>query len=498
MKHQLIRALALLITSWCVVASTYAASTQEAAHQVQKPASAFDAAYVSVQQQLEDAVGELNTFRREVTDEKLPLNRKLAELEAELTRAREEFKTTARRLDSSTLALANLSGDIQKLTDQQRYLSGLLADYVRKFDASLHIAEIERFNAPLSAAQLAPDNANLTPLDVFRAQLGLVAASVGRLEEALGGVRYDGAAVDATGVVRQGSFVQVGPVVLFRAADGQTVGTVEERLGSQQPTVFPFSDPIDVADAANLVVTLRGRMPFDPTMGNAHKMEQTKETLVEHILKGGPVMWPILGLAAAALLVALYKWLHLASQRVPSKAKVAEVIAAVSLGEAALREKAAAIKGPVGRMLAVGVEHMREPRELIEEAMYETVLTTKQRLNGLLPFVAIAASSAPLLGLLGTVTGIINTFKRITVFGSGDVKSLSGGISEALITTEWGLIVAIPALLFHAFLSRKARGIVGGMESAAVSFVNELSRAQLDRAPAQRPAPERKPVPVKV
>jgi hypothetical protein len=72
------------------------------------------------------------------------------------------------------------------------------------------------------------------------------------------------------------------------------------------------------------------------------------------------------------------------------------------------------------------------------------------------------------------VTGIINTFKLITVFGSGDVKTLSGGISEALITTEFGLIVAIPSLLLHAFLSRKARRIVDGMEKAAVSMLNRI------------------------
>jgi biopolymer transport protein ExbB len=209
-------------------------------------------------------------------------------------------------------------------------------------------------------------------------------------------------------------------------------------------------------------------------------------------------MWPILALAAAALIVVFYKWAYLAMQRTPSKAQLDEVLAAVGQGDVnAVREKVANLRGPVGQMLAIGAEHIREPRELIEEAMYESVLTSKQKLLGMLPFVAISASSAPLLGLLGTVTGIINTFTRITVFGSGDVKSLSGGISEALITTEWGLIVAIPALLLHAFLTRKARGIIGQMESAAVAFVNELSRSKLEK-PASHKAPERKPTPAKV
>jgi hypothetical protein len=108
----------------------------------------------------------------------------------------------------------------------------------------------------------------------------------------------------------------------------------------------------------------------------------------------------------------------------------------------------------------------------------------------LLPFIAICAASAPLLGLLGTVTGIISTFKLITVFGSGDVKTLSGGISEALITTEFGLIVAIPSLLLHAFLSRKARGVIGQMETAAVAFVNQVSKSAGARAGTDAAADE--------
>jgi hypothetical protein len=141
-------------------------------------------------------------------------------------------------------------------------------------------------------------------------------------------------------------------------------------------------------------------------------------------------------------------------------------------------------------MLAAGVNHIRASRDLIEEVMYETVLTTKLRLQKMLPFIAICAASAPLLGLLGTVTGIIRTFKMITLFGSGDVKSLSGGISEALITTEFGLIVAIPALLIHAFLSRKARGVTAQMETVAISFANQVSKSDFGRGARAAPGEE--------
>jgi hypothetical protein len=114
------------------------------------------------------------------------------------------------------------------------------------------------------------------------------------------------------------------------------------------------------------------------------------------------------------------------------------------------------------------------------------VLGPKLRCTRWLPFVAIAASSAPLLGLLGTVTGIMNTFTLMTVFGTGDVKTLSSGISEALITTEYGLIVAIPSLLLHAFLSRKARGIQDEMEKAAIAFLNQVAKTSARRERRRR------------
>ena len=126
-------------------------------------------------------------------------------------------------------------------------------------------------------------------------------------------------------------------------------------------------------------------------------------------------------------------------------------------------------------MLVAATEHLREPKELIEEIMYEKVLATRLVVQRFLPFIAISAAAAPLLGLLGTVTGIIGTFKMITLFGTGDVKTLSGGISEALITTELGLVAAIPALLLHAFLSRKAKGITDRMEQAGLAFINQVS-----------------------
>lgn len=188
-------------------------------------------------------------------------------------------------------------------------------------------------------------------------------------------------------------------------------------------------------------------------------------------------MIPILVMAGLALLIALCKWVSLSMVGKPSRKQLARLYEAVRQRDhVTAQERARKLRGPAGAMLSAGADHLGESRELVEEVMYESVLTSKMKLQRLLPFIAICAASAPLLGLLGTVTGIINTFKMIEVFGSGDVQSLSGGISEALITTKFGLIVAIPSLLLHAFLSRKARGVIGHMESSAVAFVNQISK----------------------
>lgn len=452
--------------------------------QNQENQNAFTQASQSIQQQLEASVAELNQLREQAANKTIPLSRELNKLESELTDIRAEFQNTTRLLDSHTLDLSNLRTEMNTRQEESAYLSNLLSEYIRNFESRLHIAELQRYSKPLEVAKLAAENSGLPQHEIFQAQSNLLSVSIDRLNEALGGMKFEGTAVDDSGLVKQGNFMVLGPVALFRSDDGQVVGTAEQRLGSLEPAVIPFNNPVDAEAAAALfngsgVSGTGGAFPLDPTLGNAHKMAETEETLVEHIQKGGPVMYPIFALAAVCLLVSFYKWIGISLTRIPSRKKIKALLADVARrDQKAALEKTKKMRGPVGRMLSAGVEHLHEPRELMEEVMYEEVLKTRLKLERFLPFIAIGAAAAPLLGLLGTVTGIINTFKLITVFGSGDVKSLSGGISEALITTEYGLIVAIPSLLIHALLSRKARGVVNEMEKAAVALINENGKSE--------------------
>jgi biopolymer transport protein ExbB len=469
-----------------VLCSVVCSAVVYAQDTLDESSTAFGKAALSIQQKLESSVSELNALRERMAEETIPLSQKLSALESELAKTRLDYQQTTRMLDSRTLDLSNLRTEIKSRQEEASYVSNLLSEYIRNFESRLHISEIQRYAEPLETAKLALENSQLPKKEVFQAQADVVATSIDHYQEALGGTRFEGSAVDPSGLLKQGTFVVVGPAALFQSSDGEVIGTAEQRLGSLQPAVVPFGTEEDTQVAKQFMAGSGGAFLLDPTLGNAHKIEETRESLLDHIKKGGVVMIPIFSLAGAAFLVALWKWLGMLFTRTPSQRKVKALLTAVaSRDRQAIQQKANCIKGPVGAMLQAGVEHLDEPRELIEEVMYEKMLSSRLKLERFLPFIAISASSAPLLGLLGTVTGIINTFKLITVFGSGDVKTLSGGISEALITTEFGLIVAIPSLLIHAFLSRKAKGVVNQMEKAAVALMNQISKTPCHRNAVQ-------------
>lgn len=114
--------------------------------------------------------------------------------------------------------------------------------------------------------------------------------------------------------------------------------------------------------------------------------------------------------------------------------------------------------------------------DMVEDMIYERMIGVQERLRKWLPFIAVTAAIAPLLGLLGTVSGMIGTFNVISVAGTGDPKPMAGGISEALVTTFFGLVVAIPALVLHSLLSRKSIGIVQTTEKLGLRIVNSIRK----------------------
>jgi biopolymer transport protein ExbB len=451
-----------------------------------------------MQVRLESSLEELSNVRASIAKEKLPMVKGLNALEDEVMDVRLEHQKIMRQLDSRNLDLNNLRSEIKTRKGEKSYISNLLGEYTRNFETRLHIAELDRYEEVVKTASLAPENTNLSDEEIFVAQTELVEASIKRLENIVGGAAFAGTATGEDGLVRKGDFMLIGPVALFSAADKSLAGIAEQCLGSLEPTVLPFANLVNAQLVTEAVTKKKGVFPFDPSLGNARKIEETSETPKEHLKKGGLVAYVIVGMFVLALIVGVIKWIMLSLIPVPSEKAVQPLLKAMLVNDHAAAEKEVQnIKGPTGVMLRAGLEHIDEPKDLVEEVMYEEMLVTKMSVTKWISFLAVCASSAPLLGLLGTVTGIINTFKLITVFGSGDVKTLSGGISEALITTELGLVVAIFSLVFYAFLSRKAKSITDKMEQAAILFMNRAVRTspvgepagEAEEAVAAEPAP---------
>jgi biopolymer transport protein ExbB len=271
-------------------------------------------------------------------------------------------------------------------------------------------------------------------------------------------------------------------VAMFASSSGTAAGVLQQELNKADPTIAQLDAHLSDA-SRTLVTTGSGELVLDPTLGNAFKLSAMHSSLYDKLAEGGLVMVPLLGLGLASLILALVKWLQFSRVRLATEGDLQTVLKHLENEKPDLALKHARnIPGVAGDLLATAVQHVDEKKEYIEEILYEKMLGVRTRLERGLPFLALTATTGPLLGLLGTVTGMIATFKLISSFGSGDPKMLASGISEALMATATGMAVAIPALLLHAFLSRKAKSILGSMEQTAVGFVNGVP--QSDDKPA--------------
>ncbi len=427
-----------------------------------------------LQKRLDAAEKELSDARAIIEEEKVPMTQRLNELDDQAIEAKKKYDDVLRLRDTASLDETNLKNRIKSREDQTTYLGNQIDEYVRGFDSRLHVSEVQRYGAVIDKKTNDAANSNLSDEAKFGARLDMVNLSLERLEEGIGGVVFEGSAVDNnSGVVANGKFLVMGPLGYFASRDKSVVGLADLRHGSVEPAVIalpPESNPGAIADT---IATLEGPLPVDSTRGSAFKVEETKKTILEEFQTGGPVMWPIGGLGLLAVFIGILKWIQLSRVKRPGYRDVTRFLENLDLGNSMQAEMLARkTTGPIGKMLMAAVSHYKDPSTVLEESMFERVLDARTKLNSWTPFIKIAAAVEPLLGLLGTVTGMINTFKLITVFGTGDSSTFSAGISEALLTTQWGLITAIPCLLIAAFLGRKAKAAMDDMEKLGVRIMN--------------------------
>lgn len=421
---------------------------------------------------LQKALAELTEARQSVEAERLPMARQLTASEQRLNDRKSEYAKAQRFQENQLVELNALKAEAKKRSEEVKYVESLLSEYTRAFRSRLHFVEEPRYQTLFESLDKATGSSELTLAQKFEERSQLLTASLKRVQSALGGEKLEAKALDAQGVVQPGQAALIGPVALFAANSGSLVGVLKQELNKAEPTVVPAEKDWQ-AGARSLVGSGAGQLILDPTLGNAFKLSALEEPMYERLSKGGLIMIPLLGLGLAAVLVALVKWFQLTRIRLATEADLQTVLKHLERGEKeGALSHARTILGPAGDLLATAVQHCEEKKEYIEEIVYEKMLAARAKLERGIPFLALAATTGPLMGLLGTVMGMIATFKLISSFGSGDPKQLAAGISEALICTATGMAVAIPSLLLHAFLSRKAKGIIGSMEQTAVGFIN--------------------------
>ena len=232
----------------------------------------------------------------------------------------------------------------------------------------------------------------------------------------------------------------------------------------------------------NYITGKSSSVPVDITAGAALRQVTHKTSIIEQVQAGGPIVYPIALIAITALVMIIYKLIFLSRVHGSVGRIMGKINSFAARGDwescDGIVTEYKGKKMPVIQVVQAGLGAREEDRETLESVLQESILRELPRVERGMSLLAIFGAVAPLLGLLGTVTGMIDTFRVITLFGTGDPKLMSGGISEALITTELGLAVAIPIMLMHTFLSRRVNGIIGEMEEKAVYLTNIIQKAK--------------------
>jgi len=448
-------------------------SVPDAAHGA-AASSSLATAIAGVDTDIRKAKKRLFDERRRIGDERLAKTAHLTRLEHEVARLRERWHEHARIVDAGGGRLDRLHGEAQRLEGLVEGASDMLVEARR--NAETHFSTIERawFRNELNAIDslLSRQDVTTGTETCCRAVCDLLLAHV-RFRSSLRCT--PGRAVDEAGMEHDGTFIHGGGAgALFAGTAGSApCGLVRIERGSAGVHVWPFLD----ADERRAVRLLAGgkaaTVPVDVSGGLALRSLRVEGTLADDIRAGGPVMLPLVALACVGAMVALWKCCSLWLVPIPSDGSIAPFARALGTDRREAEEIVTRTRGPLRRLFATALRHAEASHEILEEVLHEAILAETPRLERALSVLSVGAAVAPLLGLLGTVTGMIGTFRLISVFGTGDARLLSSGISEALLTTEAGLIVAIPMVLLHALLSRRVRTITDGLEYATTVLVDE-------------------------
>jgi len=396
---------------------------------------------------------------RQTRDER---QRMLEDVSRELAAEERRSTTLNRRYEQNETQLADLEERLQIRIGNFGELFGVVRDVAGdtygQVQTSLVSAQYPNRLDLVSEMALAEELPSLEDLRGLQLMLLEEMAQSGQV------VRFDAEITDPSGQTSAGDVIRVGAFNLVH--DGKflthNAATGALQILPRQPAGRYLNMAEDLVEASSGTV----EMAVDPTRGQLLGMLIQAPDLGERLQQGGYVGYTIIGMGAIGLLIALWRLVVLqgAGRRI----------------RAQLKSSSASKNNALGRILAVYEEHQTGNLDALALKLDEAIMREAPILERYQGILKVFAAVAPLLGLLGTVVGMIITFQQLTLFGTGDPKLMAGGISQALITTVLGLIVAIPLVLLHSVVSSSSQALVEILEEQSAGLI--ARRAEGDAA----------------
>ena len=372
--------------------------------------------------------------------------------ENELTQVRFQFDERLGSLKELFGVLQAVSGDLRATLAA----SVTQAEHVAETPGNNRVDFLSSFAKRMSGTDQLPESTDIERLWLEMFAEIIASSEVKRFTAKV--QKSDGSIVEQS-LVRAGLFNVVGDTGYLSYRENQDYFNV---LTRQPPGRYQGA----AQDLSELGVNAEPiSFPVDPTRGQLLSLLVELPTMGERIDQGGVVGYLILVLGLVAVILSVWRFMSLRGYR-SSIDKQRENMANPDE------------KNPLGAVLAVYNKNNTQDLETLELKLEEAIMAQTPKFTKSLSFIKIIAVVAPLMGLLGTVTGMIITFQSITQFGAGDPKLMAGGISQALVTTVLGLVVAIPTVFLHSILSSQARSLTQFLEEKVVALVADYASDQ--------------------
>jgi len=421
-------------------------------------------------ERLRKAVDGLNDARTRIAQEKAPLLRELRQTEDRIVAAQSRIERLEAGKEDYSEQRRKLLMELDATRKNTAYISTLAHDGITAYDDGLAPGEGQLLSDRIRALEQKLDDES--SVSAAQSAVGVAEFLLERTQRSLGGYTAAGSSlIEGDNRVIKGAFAFLGPETYFLPDDGTGAGTARPRAGSAYPVTYRLPS-WKAADASAFFQGRPAVIIADASGGKALRLKETKGTIFDHIQKGGPVAYAIIAVGLLSLAMIGQKIRDLSLLAVDPPEVVRAFLAKVAAGSRLQVEQAVGtLSAPVREIFQVGIEHAGSPKEMLEEHLQSVLLRQRLHFERRLPLLAVIATAAPLMGLLGTVVGMVRTFALITVFGTGNAGKLASGISEVLVATELGLIVAIPTLIAHGFLAHRIQRNLSLLERYALEFV---------------------------